>query len=147
MRLDHLQRPELNKGTIDFVVSEEYWANNAPPTKITSSYVHIDPLPILTNRKPEPLHYVFAFDVSAESVETGFLKSSCDALLVVLFGETPEISASNLAPESKITILTFDQSLHFYNLSVRSHLLFADIVLREDLASPRRCPDVGGRRS
>lgn len=119
MRLDHLQRPELNKGTIDFVVSEEYWANNAPSTNLASSYVHIDPLPVPHNRKPEPLNYVFAFDVSAESVETGFLKSSCDALSAVFFEETPEGITSSFAPESKITILTFDQSLHFYNLSVR----------------------------
>jgi protein transport protein SEC24 len=119
LRLDHLQRPELNKGTIDFAVPEEYWANHAPP-KLTSTYFSVDPPPTSTTRRPEPLNYVFAFDVSAESVETGFLKSSCDALLSVLYEEITEGVKPCFSPESEIAILTFDESIHFYNLSVSS---------------------------
>jgi protein transport protein SEC24 len=138
MRLDQLQRPELNKGTIDFVVSEEYWANNTPP-KITSSYVSMNPSPTPTTRRPETLHYVFAFDVSADSVESGFLKSSCDALLALLFeGNAEGVAIPCFIPGCKIAIISFDQSLHFYNLSVRLQLIILHIELSISLASSRR---------
>lgn len=115
LRLDHLQRPELNKGTVDFDVtsSEEYWAQNPPP-HIAQPFASVEGPP-KGPRTPAPLHYIFAFDVSHESVVSGFLQSACQALQDVLFGT----GRPNIVPSSKISIVTFDRSLHFYDITVR----------------------------
>ncbi|KAF8960368.1 sec24-related protein [Flammula alnicola] len=120
LRLDHLQRPELNKGTIDFDVTsaEEYWAQNPPP-HIAQPFSSVEGPP-KGPRAPAPLEYVFAFDVSNEAVVSGFLQSVCDALKVVLFGSTNAngaIEDSHFPPSSKIAIVTFDSTLHFYDLT------------------------------
>lgn len=112
LRLDHLQRPELNKGTVDFDVasSEEYWAQNPPP-HIASPYYSVEPPPT-GPRPPVPLDYIFAFDVSNEALSSGFLQSACGALQSILYGNT------NFPPTSQIAIMTFDRVLHFYDLAV-----------------------------
>ncbi|KAG6908005.1 hypothetical protein DXG01_006540 [Tephrocybe rancida] len=118
MRLDHLQRPELNKGTVDFVVPEEYWAIN-PPEGITLPYYTVTPRST-GPRNPEPMKYIFAFDVSYETVQSGFLASACACVSRILFGGTTADGASVDAcfpPESSVAFLTYDQTVHFYDLS------------------------------
>ncbi|KAH7926159.1 beta-sandwich domain of Sec23/24 [Leucogyrophana mollusca] len=119
MRLDHLQRPELNKGTVDFVVSaEEYWAP-PPLPKMSTSYFSIDP-PLSGPRKPQSMRYVLAFDVSIEAVQSGFLQSACACMRDLLYGGTTAEGASFepcFPRDCEIAILTFDRTLHFYNLS------------------------------
>ncbi|KAJ3571790.1 hypothetical protein NP233_g3515 [Leucocoprinus birnbaumii] len=123
LRLDHTERPELNRGTYDFVVPEEYWAQH-PPAKINPSYFSIDPPPT-GSKQPLPMNYIFAFDVSNDAVETGFLKTSCDLLKTVLYGGLT-LDGQQLEPcfppECQLTILTYDSTLHFYDLKVRSDL-------------------------
>lgn len=119
MRLDHLQRAELNKGTVDFIVPEEYWAS-PPPLSLIPSYYFVEP-PSCVPRKPQPMNYMFAFDVSLEAVRSGFLRTSCNSLHDMLYGRTEEdgsVVGSCFPAESHVAILTFDKSLHFYNLSV-----------------------------
>ncbi|KAI0739143.1 hypothetical protein C8Q80DRAFT_1241672 [Daedaleopsis nitida] len=115
LRLDHLQRPELNKGTVDFVVPEEYWAPHPPPS-IRPLYCSPTPPPLTSSRKPEPMDFVFAFDVSQEAVRTGFLQTGCDALLELLFGRGDTVPPC-FPPSSRIAILAFDRTLQFHNLS------------------------------
>ncbi|KAI0642552.1 sec24-like protein [Trametes meyenii] len=115
LRLDHLQRPELNKGTVDFTVSEEYWAPNPPP-HIRPLYYSVVPSPTSGVRKPQPMDYVFAFDVSQEAVRSGFLRTACAALLESLFGDGESIP-SCFPQACRVAILAFDQTLQFYNLS------------------------------
>ncbi|KAG6377388.1 hypothetical protein JVT61DRAFT_15184 [Boletus reticuloceps] len=128
MRLDHADRPELNKGTVDFIVeSDEYWAP-PPLPKLAPTYFTPDPPPP-TPREPVPLHYLFALDVSMIAVESGFLQSVCSILLDVLYGGTAADGTTfePCFPQGcRIAILTFDQALHFYNLSAdlpRAHQL------------------------
>ncbi|KAG6828348.1 hypothetical protein H0H92_008287 [Tricholoma furcatifolium] len=121
MRLDHLQRPELNKGTVDFVVPEEYWAIN-PPQGFISPYHSVTPHKT-GPRPPEPMKYIFAFDVSQEAVQLGLSSSACACVSRILFGGTTADGASFDAcfpPESSVAFLTFDQTIHFYDLSADS---------------------------
>ncbi|KAI0935116.1 hypothetical protein AcV7_004011 [Taiwanofungus camphoratus] len=120
-RLDHLQRPELNKGTVDFVVPEEYWAPHPPP-RITPLHQAVIAEETSGRRRPQPMNFVFAFDVSLEAVKSGFTSAACTVLSKCLYGEEAE-DGSMVEPcfpqESQICILSFDRSLHFYDLSPR----------------------------
>ncbi|OCH89229.1 hypothetical protein OBBRIDRAFT_34713 [Obba rivulosa] len=71
MRLDHLQRPELHKGTVDFIVPEAYWAPHLLPN-ITPLCEPLVPELRSGLRQPQPVDYVFAFDVSSEATRSGF---------------------------------------------------------------------------
>ncbi|OBZ67298.1 Uncharacterized protein C4.03c [Grifola frondosa] len=115
MRLDHLQRPELNKGTVDFVVSEEYWAPHPPP-RITPLYSSVVSQRTTDVREPRPMEYIFAFDVSLEAMRSGFIASACETLLELLYGDGVSVEPS-LPPGCKISIMLFDRALHFYDLS------------------------------
>ncbi|KAI8368227.1 Sec23/Sec24 trunk domain-containing protein [Radiomyces spectabilis] len=86
-RMDIDQRPELQLGSVEFNVPSEYW-----------------------DRTPAPLHIVFAVDVSASSVRSGLLSVFCSTLKAILYsGQFP----ANI----KIALMTFDDTVHFYNLS------------------------------
>ncbi len=122
LRLDQLQRPELNKGTVDFDVTsaEDYWAQHPPP-RISRPFYSPEPTPS-GPRQPSPIDYIFAFDVSIEAIYSEFLSSACETLKLILFGGT-DAGGSHLSPtipeSSRIAILTFDTTLHFYDFSVR----------------------------
>ncbi|KAG2008450.1 protein transporter SEC24 [Coprinopsis cinerea AmutBmut pab1-1] len=129
-RLDHLQRPELNKGTVDFAVPEEYWAQYPPP-RLTMPYASNEPQPS-GSRPPAPMDYIFAFDVTNQAVDTGFLQCACESLMNVLFGYTLEdgtVVEPSIPASSRIAILTFDETLHFYDLSsdLNSMMVVADL--------------------
>ncbi|KAF8183126.1 sec24-related protein [Pholiota molesta] len=120
LRLDHLQRPELNKGTVDFDVTsaEEYWARNPPP-HIAQPYASVEGPP-QGPRQPTPLDYVFAFDVSNESIASGFLQSSCDSLKAILYGTVDangSVEHPKFPPTSKLAVITFNHNLHFYDFA------------------------------
>ncbi|SJL11445.1 related to Protein transport protein Sec24C [Armillaria ostoyae] len=116
-RMDRLQRPELLAGTVDFAVPDEYWASH-PPSGLTRPYFSMEPPPTGI-RQPQPLNYVFAFDVSSEAVQSGFLQTACNALITILYGGVDEEGMpldSCFPPESQIAIFTFDRGIHFYDL-------------------------------
>lgn len=136
MRLDHLQRPELNQGTCDFSVPKEYWATN-PPETLASPLSSVQPRPS-GPRTPMPINYVILFDVSREAVQSGFLRVACACILTILFGGSSQDGSPVdpcFPPESNLAILTFDQTIHFYDLSVRSTPLLED---RKIYVSPVR---------
>lgn len=120
MRLDHLQRPELNKGTVDFAVPKEYWATN-PPEGFTLPYQTIEPR-IYGPREPKPIKYLFALDVSSDAMNSGLVDVACNCLRTILFGGISMDGAPIepcFPPESTVAILTYDNTIHFYDLSVR----------------------------
>ena len=131
-RLDHFQRFELCKGTVDFTVPEGYWAAQPDPRLMPLYYT---PLPrSLSNRQPQPMRFVFAIDVSYEAVHSGFVQSTCMGLINILYGSTnddedidqPAFRNPCFPLANEIAVITFDQTLHFYNLSVR--------IVNEDVA-------------
>jgi protein transport protein SEC24 len=69
------------------------------------------------------MDYIFAFDVSEQATRTGILADACASLLQMLYGRTLEDGTTlhpYFPPKSKIGIVTFDSSIHFHDLSVRS---------------------------
>ncbi|OLL21937.1 hypothetical protein NEOLI_004085, partial [Neolecta irregularis DAH-3] len=89
-RTDHSHRPELNLGTIDFIVPKDYYA-----------------------REPTPISYIFAIEVTERAINSGMLKTACKAIKKSLYGEGND----QLLEGIRIGIVTFDNALQFYNLS------------------------------
>ncbi|KAH7118800.1 Sec23/Sec24 family protein-like protein [Dendryphion nanum] len=117
-RVDRLQRPELTLGTVDFMVPKEYWS-----------------------KEPVGLRWLFLIDVSAESLNRGFVDGFCEGILNALYGEDrtddkqEESSTGPKLPSgSKVGIVTFDKEIHFYNLS--SSLGQALMMVMPDVEEP-----------
>ncbi|KAI1311905.1 COPII coat Sec23p-Sfb3p heterodimer component [Mortierella claussenii] len=90
-RCDLDQRPELRNGTIEFAVPKEYW-----------------------NKTPQAAAYVFAIDVSWNSIQSGMLQQCVEGLKRAIWDTN---GVSRLAPGTQIGFLTYDKNVHFYNLS------------------------------
>ncbi|XP_029702987.1 protein transport protein Sec24B isoform X1 [Takifugu rubripes] len=80
------KRPEVQNSTVEFIASSDYML-----------------------RPPQPAVYLFALDVSHNAVEAGYLKYFCDSLLESL----DKLPGDG---RTKIGFLTFDSTIHFYNL-------------------------------
>lgn len=85
-RRDADERPELSKGSVEFVAPTEYMV-----------------------RPPMPPLYFFLIDVSLSSVRNGMLKVAVETIKSSL-DKLPGF------PRTQIGFLTFDSALHFYNL-------------------------------
>ncbi|KAM6970287.1 protein transport protein Sec24A [Aplochiton taeniatus] len=101
------KRPEVLNATIEFIAPSEYML-----------------------RPPQPAVYLFALDVSHNAVETGYLDVVCQSLL-------ENINALPGDSRTKIGFITFDSTIHFYNLqeglSQPQMLIVSDI---EDIFLP-----------
>lgn len=114
VRVDRLQRPELTLGTVDFMVPKEYWG-----------------------KEPVGLRWLFLIDVSAESVNRGFLDGFCAGIMNALYGgegDESEASIQKLPAGAKVGIVTFDKEIQFYNLS--PGLETAQMVVMPDIEDP-----------
>ncbi|KAM5553465.1 protein transport protein Sec24-like [Rosa sericea] len=85
-RRDADDRPELCRGTVEFVASKEYMV-----------------------RDPMPAVYFFLIDVSMNAIQTGATAAACSAINQVI-ADLPE------GPRTMVGIATFDSTIHFYNL-------------------------------
>lgn len=88
-RTDKFQRPELHRGTVEYIAPGEYMV-----------------------RPPQPPVFVFVIDVSYAAVATGMLD-------VVVGGIKEAIQSGDLpgGERTQVGIITYDTSLHFYNLN------------------------------
>ncbi|KAK3143156.1 hypothetical protein QOZ80_4BG0359160 [Eleusine coracana subsp. coracana] len=100
-RYDTDQRPELSKGTVEFVAPTEYMV-----------------------RPPMPPSYFFLIDVSVSAVRSGLLEVVAKTIKSCL-DELPGF------PRTQIGFLTFDSTLHFHNfkssLSQPQMMVVADL--------------------
>ncbi|KAL5508758.1 hypothetical protein ACEPAG_4737 [Sanghuangporus baumii] len=141
MRLDHLQRPELNKGTIDFAVGPEYYAPHPAPRIVPSFWSPEAPLAPDSSRTPEPMRILFAIDVSREAVQNGMVRAACQAIIGVLYGgETDD--GTRLEPcfpgNCLAGVITFDTTIHFYDLS--NFRDSASMLVIPDIEEEMYCP-------
>uniref|UniRef100_A0A3Q3WJG5 Uncharacterized protein n=1 Tax=Mola mola TaxID=94237 RepID=A0A3Q3WJG5_MOLML len=101
------KRPEVQNATIEFIAPSEYML-----------------------RPPQPAVYLFLLDVSHNAVETGYLNVFCQSLL-------DNINSLPGDSRTKIGFITFDSTIHFYNLqeglSQPQMLIVSDI---EDIFLP-----------
>lgn len=80
------KRPEVQNATIEFIAPSEYML-----------------------RPPQPAVYLFILDVCHNAVETGYLDVVCQTLL-----ENLDVLPGDA--RTKIGFITFDSTVHFYNL-------------------------------
>ncbi|XP_053512999.1 protein transport protein Sec24B isoform X2 [Artibeus jamaicensis] len=80
------KRPEVRNSTVEFIASSDYML-----------------------RPPQPAVYLFVLDVSHNAVEAGYLAVLCQSLLENL-DKLPGDS------RTRIGFVTFDSTIHFYNL-------------------------------
>ncbi|KAE9618491.1 putative von Willebrand factor, type A, Zinc finger, Sec23/Sec24-type, sec23/Sec24, trunk [Lupinus albus] len=85
-RRDADERPELCRGTVEFVATKEFMV-----------------------REPMPGVYFFLIDVSMNAVQTGATAAACSAISQVIT-DIPK------GPHTMVGIATFDSTIHFYNL-------------------------------
>jgi protein transport protein SEC24 len=65
------------------------------------------------------MNYVFLIDVSYEAIVSGMVSSACSGILQTLYGAEGESEGSGHWPSaSKVSVITFDRVLHFYDISV-----------------------------
>ncbi|WOL01376.1 protein transport protein Sec24-like [Canna indica] len=85
-RRDADERPELCRGTVEFIATREYMV-----------------------RDPMPAVFFFLIDVSMNAVQTGATAAACSAISQSL-ADLPD------GPRTGVGVATFDCSIHFYNL-------------------------------
>ncbi|XP_050221483.1 protein transport protein SEC24 C-like [Mercurialis annua] len=85
-RRDADERPELCRGTVEFVATKEYMV-----------------------REPMPVVYFFLIDVSMHAIQTGATAAACSSINQVI-ADLPE------GPRTMVGVATFDSTIHFYNL-------------------------------
>ncbi|KAJ9158015.1 Transporter sec24 [Coniochaeta hoffmannii] len=118
VRVDRDQRPELTRGTVEFVVPKQYW-----------------------NKEPVGLRWLFLIDVTQESYNKGFLEAFCDGILGALYGadENDEKDESGepkrrIPAGAKVAFVTYDKEVHYYNVSPT--LEQAQMLVMPDIDDP-----------
>lgn len=120
IRLDREQRPELMRGTVEFMVPKEYWS-----------------------KQPVGIRWLFLIDVTQESYNKGFLSAFCDGILSSLYseeneaeeGEDGEKKTKRMIPEgAKVGFMTYDKEVHFYNCN--ASLDQAQMIVMSEIDDP-----------
>jgi protein transport protein SEC24 len=121
VRVDRDQRPELTRGTVEFIVPKEYWT-----------------------REPVPMRYLFLIDVTQEAYNKGFLEAFCDGILRALYGGDGEDGDADkdekgevkrrIPNGAKVGFISFDREIHFYNVS--PNLEQAQMLIMPDIEDP-----------
>ncbi|ODQ48787.1 hypothetical protein PICMEDRAFT_14323 [Pichia membranifaciens NRRL Y-2026] len=111
VRDDYHLRPELHTGVVDYIVPKEYNLNE--------------------NEDLSPLHRVFLIDLTHASYKNKLVETVCSAIRMAIYRED---GSSNLPPGTLISIMGFDNNLHFYKLSPELQQTTVSIVT--DLEDP-----------
>ena len=105
VRVDRLTRPELTHGVVEYIAPQEYMV-----------------------RAPQPVVILFVIDVSVGAVQSGMVAVAAKTILDTL-DKIPDANG-----RARVGFVTFDNSLHFYNLS--SALTDPQMMVVTDLEEP-----------
>lgn len=108
-RTDYETRPEFHRGVVDYIVPKEY------------NWNEID--------ESVPMHRVFLIDVSKEAYKLKLVDAACEAIKVALYQKEGELTT-----DCKISIIAYDVTLHFFDLSKDSKDVSISII--SDLVNP-----------
>jgi len=113
-RTDLYQKPELCNGAVEFIATGDYMV-----------------------RAPQPPVYMFLLDTTLGSVQSGYLEECCNAIknTINTIQQSSEIDNNSVvvpgSDRTLVSIMTFDSSLHFYNMD--PSLSSAQMVVVSDL--------------
>ncbi|SCP04894.1 protein transport protein Sec24A, putative [Plasmodium ovale] len=93
-RKDLFQRPELCTGSVEFIAPSDYMI-----------------------RPPQPPVYLFLIDVTVTSVNSGLLDVVCTTIKKLLPKNNDLNNKKSFDSRTLIGIMTFDSTIHFYNLN------------------------------
>lgn len=130
IRQDRDQRPELHKGTVEFVVPKEYWAKREGAEDVEEG------------KGGARMRYLFLIDCTEGAVNKGILKAVVEGIKNALYGEEayePVLEGEESQDDRdglkrkftsgcKIGICTFDKEVHFYNLNVSPGLCLERLI-------------------
>ncbi|OUM54259.1 hypothetical protein BVG19_g3620 [[Candida] boidinii] len=111
VRTDYLQRAELHRGVVDFLVPKEY---------------NLDELP------SKPLNHVFLIDLTQASTSAQLPRIFASAIRLAIYDNFGD--ETSLPANAKISIIGFDKRLHFYDLS--PSLMQTKVSIVGDLDDP-----------
>ncbi|KAK7953933.1 Sec23/Sec24 trunk domain-containing protein [Apiospora saccharicola] len=119
VRVDRDQRPELCRGTVEFMVPKEYWT-----------------------KEPVGLNWLFVIDVTQEAFNKGFLEAFCEGILSALYapeGSEDETDGNGepkrrIPKGARVGFLTYDKDIHFYNCNPA--LEQAQMLIMPDIEDP-----------
>merc|ERR1719435_551679 len=97
-RIDKNERPELCLGTYEFLATKDYCRDSKPP---------------------KPPGILFAIDVSYPMMKEGIVQLISQNIKDVLRGLPVDTAAGQTKSNMKVGFMTYDKSIHFYNLSPR----------------------------
>ncbi|KCV72359.1 hypothetical protein H696_01752 [Fonticula alba] len=111
-RLDQKDRPELSRGSVDYVAPADYFV-----------------------RPAAPLHIVFVVDVSIQSQTSGALQAMCDAIRLSLDSLPEQVSLDGERKPSpvRVSLVAFDRFVYFFNLSSESESSIPQMMVCSDL--------------
>uniref|UniRef100_H2ZC33 Protein transport protein Sec24C n=1 Tax=Ciona savignyi TaxID=51511 RepID=H2ZC33_CIOSA len=92
-RVDKYRRPELCRGSYEFIATKDYCRNDKPPN---------------------PPAFIFALDVSYNAIKSGYVDLLCRQLHSLLDTLPREMNQEKSA--IKVGFITYNNVLHFYNL-------------------------------
>ena len=118
-RQDCSTRPELQKGSVDFLVPPSYWAQE-PSLPTQPLFFSVEKRHQTQLRVPRPMRLVFVIDISLDSTRSGFTKAVCMSLLSILyFSRTSPLDSCYNSAETEVAFVGVDNHVHFYDLTVR----------------------------
>nr|XP_039252028.1 protein transport protein Sec24C-like [Styela clava] len=92
-RVDKYQRPELCRGSYEFITTKDYCRND---------------------EFPNPPAYIFAIDVSYNAIKCGLVELLCNRIKDLLDNLPCDVGAEETS--IRVAFFTYNNSLHFYNL-------------------------------